>query len=76
MAVSEFGAFLTDPRNLPVVAILAGCSVGAIAVICGMFIKVVQVVTRHRERMAKIAHGLDPDDRPPRETSSGRPTSF
>jgi len=76
MAISEFGAFLADPRHLPVVAILAGCSVGAIAVICGMIIKVVQVAARHRERMAKIAHGIDPDDRPPPGTSSGPQTSF
>jgi hypothetical protein len=72
MTVSEFGAFLAEPSNLPVVSIVAVFTVGAILFLCGMVIKVVKLVTRHRERMAKIAHGIDPDDRAPPDTSSER----
>jgi len=57
--------YLTDPSNLPVIAILAGCSVGAIAVIMGTLASIVKIVVRHRERMAKIEQGIDPDADPP-----------
>jgi hypothetical protein len=53
--------FLTNPANLPVVAILAGCSVGVVAVIMGTLTHIVKIVVRHRERMAKIEQGIDPD---------------
>ncbi len=53
--------FLTNPQNLPVIAVLAGCSVGIVAVIMGTLTGIVKIVVRHRERMAKIEQGIDPD---------------
>jgi len=48
---------------LPVIAIVAGCTVAAVSVFCTMVVKVVKVVVAHRERMAKIEQGIDPDYR-------------
>jgi hypothetical protein len=50
-----------NPANFMIVAILAGCSVGAISVVCTMITKVVKIVVAHRERLAKIQMGIDPD---------------
>ena len=63
--MSDFSlpTFLSHPQNLPVIAILAGCAVGAVSVFCTMVVKVVKIVVAHRERMAKIEQGIDPDYR-------------
>jgi hypothetical protein len=42
------------PFVVAIVAIVCGCTVGAIKVVTGMIIA-------HRERMAKIDRGIDPD---------------
>ena len=62
--------FLTNPANLPVIAILAGCSVGVVAVIMGTLASIVKIVVKHRERMAKIEQGIDPDADPPKSVTS------
>jgi hypothetical protein len=36
--------------------------VGAIAVVGGIAFAITKAVIRHRERMAMIEHGIDPDD--------------
>ncbi len=50
-----------NPANFMIVAILAGCTVGAVSVVCTMITKVVKILVAHRERMAKIQAGIDPD---------------
>lgn len=45
---------LTQPYVLPFL-------VAAIAVVGGMVVAITKAVIRHRERMAKIEHGIDPD---------------
>ncbi len=59
--MDSFGNFLSNPGNLPVIAILSGCSICAIAIVCGTVTKIAQMVIKHRERMARIEQGLDPD---------------
>jgi hypothetical protein len=34
-----------------------------VAIVCGIAYKTVNAIMRHRERMAKIEHGIDPDAR-------------
>jgi len=43
----------------------------AVAVIVGGVVKIAKMLIVHRERMAKIAHGIDPDYAPP-PSSSGQ----
>jgi hypothetical protein len=61
--------FLAKPGNLPVIAILAVFSVGAVAVVMGTLTQIVKIVVRHRERMAKIEQGIDPDAHPPKSVT-------
>lgn len=42
------------PFVVAIVAVVCGCTVGAIAAVA-------KIVTVHRERMAKIERGIDPD---------------
>lgn len=48
---------ITDPEFLVGVAIIVG-------IIMGGLIAITKLVTRHRERMAKIQMGIDPDAPP------------
>jgi hypothetical protein len=50
------------PFMIPIVAIIVG---GAVAI--------TKIVIKHRERMAKIEHGVDPDSPHQREVSSCPP---
>ena len=49
---------ILEPNVLPfvvaIVAIVCGCLVGAVSAVA-------KIVTVHRERMAKIQQGIDPD---------------
>jgi hypothetical protein len=45
---------LTQPYVLPFL-------VGGLAVVGGVAIAITKAIIRHRERMAKIEHGIDPD---------------
>jgi hypothetical protein len=45
---------LTQPYVLPFL-------VGALGVVGGVAVAITKAVVRHRERMAKIEHGIDPD---------------
>ncbi len=56
--------FLSNPGNLPTVAILAICSVAVVGALTSALVKVVKLVVVHRERMARIEHGFDPDAPP------------
>ncbi|HEV3416766.1 MAG TPA: hypothetical protein VG056_08145 [Pirellulales bacterium] len=38
-------------------------AVPIVAIVCGIGYKTVTAIIRHRERMAKIEHGIDPDAR-------------
>jgi hypothetical protein len=38
-------------------------AVPIVAIVCGIGYKTVVAIIRHRERMAKIEHGIDPDAR-------------
>ena len=61
--------FLAKPENIPVIAILAVFSVGAVLFIMGTLAQIVKTVVKHRERMAKIEQGIDPDADPPKSVS-------
>jgi hypothetical protein len=43
------------------------------AIVVGGILAIVKVVTRHRERMAKIEMGIDPDTPPPTRDGSQGP---
>lgn len=45
---------LTQPYVLPFL-------VGGLAVVGGITLAITKAIIRHRERMAKIEHGIDPD---------------
>lgn len=45
---------LTQPYVLPFL-------VGGLAVVGGVAVAITKAIIRHRERMAKIEHGIDPD---------------
>jgi len=61
--------FLANPGNIPTIAILAVFSVGAVAVVMGTLTQIVKTVVKHRERMAKIEQGIDPDADPPKSVT-------
>ena len=46
---------------MPFVVAIAGILLAVTAVLVGGILKVVRMLIIHRERMAKIAHGIDPD---------------
>jgi uncharacterized membrane protein (DUF106 family) len=52
---------LITPGNMPFVVGIAGILLCAVSIIVGGVIKIVRMVIVHRERMAKIANGMDPD---------------
>ena len=52
---------LLEPDVMPFLIPIAAFALGAIAVIVGAIVKILKMVMVHRERMAKIAHGIDPD---------------
>jgi hypothetical protein len=54
-----------EPDVMPFLIPIAGILLGAIAVIVGGVVKILKMLIIHRERMAKIAHGMDPDYPPP-----------
>ena len=41
-----------------------GPGVGAVAIVAVAAVVIAVVIVRHRERMAKIERGIDPDDKP------------
>ena len=57
----EWTSRFLKPDVLPFLIPIAGILLGAIAVIVGGVVKILKMLIVHRERMAKIAHGIDPD---------------
>ncbi len=55
---------LLDPQVLPLMIPVVALMVGALAVLVGGITKILKMLMNHRERMAKIAHGIDPDYSP------------
>jgi len=62
-AMEMLRPLLTTP-NMPFLVGIVGLLIGGIAVIVGGVVKIVKMLIVHRERMAKIAHGIDPDYNP------------
>jgi uncharacterized membrane protein (DUF106 family) len=61
---------LTTP-NMPFLIAILGILLCCIAVIVGGVVKILKMLMVHRERMAKIAHGIDPDyNSAPRDSGS------
>jgi hypothetical protein len=60
------------PEIMPFVVAVAALLIGALGILVGGVVKVVKMVIVHRERMAKIAHGMDPDYPPPLDDSMRR----
>ena len=56
---------LMTPVNMPFVVGIVAILMGGVAVIVGGVVKIAKMLIMHRERMAKIAHGIDPDYVPP-----------
>ncbi len=52
----DWNHILSNPSVMPFF-------VGAIAVIGGFAYAITKAIIRHRERMAMLEHGIDPDDR-------------
>jgi uncharacterized membrane protein (DUF106 family) len=52
---------LITPGNMPFVVGILGILMCSVAIIVGGVVKIVRMVIVHRERMAKIANGIDPD---------------
>jgi hypothetical protein len=58
---------------MPFVVGIVALLVGALAILVSGIVKIVKMLIVHRERMAKIAQGIDPDASPP--TSAPSPYS-
>jgi uncharacterized membrane protein (DUF106 family) len=56
--------FITT-ANMPFVVGIVAILMGGVAVIVGGVVKIAKMLIVHQERMAKIAHGIDPDYAPP-----------
>jgi len=63
--MEELTSRLLKPEVFPLLIPLAAILLGGIAVIVGGVVKIMKLLMVHRERMAKIAHGIDPDYSPP-----------
>jgi hypothetical protein len=57
----EWTRRLLEPEVMLFGIPIAAIALGAIAVIVGAIVKILKMLIIHRERMAKIAHGIDPD---------------
>lgn len=65
---------LFETQNMPFLIPICGILMCCVAILVGGVIRIFKMILVHRERMAKIAHGIDPDYRPgpdPAETSPG-----
>jgi uncharacterized membrane protein (DUF106 family) len=56
---------LLRPEIMPFLIPIAAMLIAALGIVVGGVTKIVKMVIVHRERMAKIAHGMDPDFPPP-----------
>jgi hypothetical protein len=60
------------PDIMPFLIPIAAMLIAALGIVVGGLTKIAKMVIVHRERMAKIAHGMDPDYPPPPDDSMRR----
>jgi hypothetical protein len=61
-----------SPDIMPFMIPIAALLLAAIGIVVGGVVKVVKMTIVHRERMEKIAHGMDPDFPPPPDDAGRR----
>jgi hypothetical protein len=66
----EWTSRFLKPEVMPFLIPIAAFALGAVAVIVGAIVKILKMLCVHRERMAKIAHGIDPDYPPPSDAGA------
>jgi len=57
----DWASPLLRAETLPFVVGIAGILMCVVAIIVGGLVRIAKMLIVHRERMAKIAHGIDPD---------------
>jgi len=69
MAFILMSALAASSEAPPDAGLIALC-IPVVAIVCGSVIMIVKSVIKHRERMAKIGMGIDPDYDPNRYDSN------
>lgn len=57
-------SYLTNPQILPFLIPIVAILIPIVAIVMGVIKKIVEILVRHRERMAMIERGMHPDNVP------------